>query len=72
MNLKCEKKVFDQTPFDDLKSEDGFTLLLNLLYQQLARGDHLNSLEKFKDFKRVEGQSINEYVAMFDAKYREV
>ena len=70
----CEK-VFDQIPLDDLKSEDGFTVLLNFLDQHLAKDDLSDSLEKFEDFedfKRAEGQSINEYVATFDAKYRKV
>ena len=72
---KIREKVFDQIPLDDLKSEDGFTVLLNFLDQHLAKDDLSDSLEKFEDFedfKRAEGQSINEYVATFDAKYRKV
>ena len=40
--------------------------------QHLAKDDLMDSLEKFEDFegfKRAHGQSINEYVAVFDAKY---
>ena len=69
---KIREKVFVQIPLDDLKSEDGFTVLLNFLDQHLAKDDLSDSLEKFEDFKRAEGQSINEYVATFDAKYRKV
>ena len=72
---KIREKVFDQIPLDDLKSDDGFTVLLNFLDKHLAKDDLSDSLEKFEDFedfKRVEGQSINEYVATFDAKYRKV
>ena len=72
---KIREKVFDQIPLDDLKSDDGFTVLLNFLDKHLAKDDLSDSLEKFEDFedfKRAEGQSINEYVATFDAKYRKV
>lgn len=34
--------------------------------------DSLEKFEDFEDFKRAEGQSINEYVATIDAKYRKV
>ena len=50
-------------------------MLLNFLDQHLAKDDLSDSLEKFEDFedfKRAEGQSINENVATFDAKYRKV
>ena len=72
---KIREKVFHQIPLDDLKSDDGFTVLLNFLDKHLAKDDLSDSLEKFEDFedfKRAEGQSINEYVATFDAKYRKV
>ena len=72
---KIREKVFDQIALDDLKSDDGLTVLLNFLDKHLAKDDLTDSLEKFEDFedfKRAEGQSINEYVATFDAKYRKV
>ena len=50
-------------------------MLLNFLDKHLAKDEISDSLEKFEDFedyKRAEGQSINEYVAEFDAKYRKV
>ena len=43
--------------------------------QHLTKDDLTDSLEKFEDsedFKRADGQSINEYVAVFDAKYRKI
>ena len=70
---KFRENVFDQIPLDDLKSDDGFTVLLNFMDKHLAKDVLSDSLEKdFEDFKRAEGQSINEYVATFDAKYRKV
>ena len=68
-------KVFDQISIDDLKSDDGLTILLNFLDQHLAKDDLTDSLEKFEDFddfRRSERQSIHEYVAIFDAKYRKI
>ena len=55
--------MFDQIPVDDLKSDDGLTVLLKFLDQHLAKDDLTDSLEKFEDFedfKRADGQSINE------------
>lgn len=72
---QIREKVFDQIPVDDLKSADGLTVLLNFLDKHLAKDDLTDCLEKFEDFedfKRADGQSINEYVAMFDAKYRKI
>ena len=43
--------------------------------QHLAKDDLTDSLEKFEDlddFRRSERQSIHEYVAIFDAKYRKI
>ena len=43
--------------------------------KHLAKDDLTDSLEKFEDFedfKRADGQSINEYVAVFNAKYRKI
>ena len=45
------------------------------LDQHLAKDDLTDSLEKFEDFedfKRADGQLVNEYVAIFDAKYKKI
>ena len=34
--------------------------------------DSLEKFDDFDDFKREEGQSIQEYIAMFDFKYRKI
>ena len=54
-----------------MKSDDGLTVLLNFFDQHLAK-DSLEKFEDFEDFRRANGQSINEYVAAFDAKCRKV
>ena len=41
----------------------------------MAKDELTGKLEKFEDFdnfERKKGQSINEYVAMFDFKYRKI
>ena len=75
MRHKFVKNVFDQLHLDKLKSYDGLNVLIHFLDQHLAKDDLSDSLEKFEDFedfKRLEGQSIAEFVAMFDSKYRKI
>ena len=36
------------------------------------KDDLADSVEKIDDFRREDGQSIHEYIAMFDAKYRKI
>lgn len=60
---------------EDLKQESGFDTLLEFLDKHLAKDDLANSLEKFEEFedlKRSEGQSMNEFIAIFDSKYRKI
>lgn len=49
--------------------------LIEFLDKHLAKDDLADSLEKFEDFedfKRSDGQSVNEYISIFDAKYRKI
>ena len=72
---KIREKVFDQIKLDDLKKDDGLDTLVQFLDKHLAKDDLVDSLEKFEDFedfKRSEGQSINEYISVFDTKYRKI
>ena len=39
---QIRQKVFYQIPVDDLKSDDGLTVLLNFLDQHLAKDDLMN------------------------------
>ena len=67
--------VFDRIPLDDLKTDFGLNILIAFLDKHLAKDDLADSVEKFDDFddfKREDGQSIHEYIAMFDAKYRKI
>lgn len=72
---RIKDKVFNQISIDDLKGEDGLDILLAFLDKHLGKDDLADSLEKFEDFddyRRKEGQTINEFISMFDAKYRKM
>ena len=34
--------------------------------------DSIEKFEEFEDFQRMEGQSVSEYIALFDFKYRKI
>lgn len=68
-------KVFDQISIDDLKRDFGLNILLAFLDKHLAKDDLADSLEKFDDFDdfiRKDGQTISEFIALFDSKYRKI
>lgn len=72
---QIREKVFDQLNLEDLKKKTGLKILIEFLDKHLAKDDLADSLEKFEDFedfKRSDGQSINEYISIFDAKYRKI
>ena len=62
-------KVFDQLPLEELKKENGLSLLVTFFDKHLAKDDLSDSLEKFTDFEnyeRREGQTICDFIANFD------
>ena len=68
-------KVFDQLPLEELKKENGLSLLVTFFDKHLAKDDLSDSLEKFTDFEnyeRREGQTICDFIANFDTKYRRI
>ena len=72
-NIK--EKVFNEIPSEDLKTDDGLTILLKFLDKPLGKEDLVDSLEKYEDFERFErnaGQSINEYLSSFEWKYKKI
>ena len=55
--------------------EDGLNILIAFLDKHLGKDDFADNIEKFEDFddfKRKEGQTIQEFIAMFDCKYRKI
>ena len=72
---KIKDKVFDQIALDELKDENGLNILIAFLDEHLGKDDLADSIEKFEDFddfKRKDGQTIQEFIAMFDSKYRKI
>ena len=72
---KIKEKVFDEIGLDDLHSENGLSILFENLDKHLSIDELYDILDKFQDFEnfvRKNGQSINEYVALFDSKYKKV
>ena len=72
---QIKDKVFDQISLDELKGENGLNILLTFLDRHLGKDDLADSVEKiddFDDFKRNEGQTIQEYIFIFDSKYRKL
>ena len=60
---------------EDLKTADGFTILLKFMDKLLGTDDLVDSLEKYEEFEKVEskpGQPINEYLSSFIWKYRKI
>ena len=71
-NDNIREKVFDELDIDDLKKNDGLDTLMLFLDAQLGKDDLVDSLEKFEDFEdlsRESGQSISDFIALFDQKY---
>ena len=66
---------FSEIGLDDLHSENGLSILFENLDKHLSKDELYDILDKFEDFEnfvRKNGQSINEYVALFDSKYKKV
>ena len=74
-DTQIRDKVFDQLPLEDLKKENGFSVLVTFLDEHLGKDDLSDSIEKFYDFEnyeRVDGQTINNFIANYDIKYRQI
>ena len=72
---KIKDKVFDKIALDELKNENGLDILIVFLDKHLGKDDLADSIDKFEDFddfKRKDGQTIQEFIAMFDSKYRKI
>ena len=69
------EKVFNQLSLDYLKQEDGLDILIQFLDSLLGKDELTDSLEKFEDFEnfqRADRQSISEFIASFDLKYKKL
>ena len=67
--------IFDQISMENLKTDGGLTVLLNVLDNLLGTDDLVDSLERYDDFEKLErkdGHSIKDYISMFDFKYKKI
>lgn len=66
--IRCQ--VFDSIETDQLKGEEGFKKLIELLENHYAKDDNTNAFQTWKEFKllcRKDGQSIDQYIMTYDA-----
>lgn len=73
--MRIAEKVFEQLELDRLTVENGISILFDFLDKHLRKDELIDTLDKFEDFEnfeRKEGQSIYEYVSMFDFKYSKI
>ena len=69
---KRREKLFSKLPINDLKTEDGFDILLHFLGRKLQKYDISDSCEKFNDFDeycKEPSQSISDFISTFDQKF---
>ena len=72
---KIKEKVFEQLELEELQKESGLSTLFDFLDKHLQKDRLTDILEKFEDFenyKRKDGQSMHEYVCLFDFKYKKI
>ena len=72
---KIKEKVFEQLELEELQKESGLSTLFDFLDKHLQKDGLTDILETFGDFenyKRKDGQSMHEYVCLFDFKYRKI
>ena len=72
---KRREKLFSKLPINDLKTEDGFDILLHFLGRKLQKYDISDSCEKFNDFDeycKEPSQSISDFISTFDQKYNKI
>ena len=65
----------DQIPLKDLKTDDGLIILLKFLDKHCGKDELVDSLDKYEDFesfKREDGQSILNFISVFDLKYKRI
>ena len=73
--VDIRERIFTQISTEKLKSEDGLAVLLKFLDNQLGKDDLFDSLQKYDDFEnfeRYEKQSIQDFIGMFDMKYKRI
>ena len=69
------EKVLSQLSLEDLKQENGLEILIKFLDSFFGNDEISDALEKYEDFEnfqRADNQSIRDFIACFDMKYRKL
>ena len=69
------ENVLSQLSLEDLKQENGLEILINFLDSFFGKDEISDALEKYEDFEnfqRADNQSIRDFIACFDMKYRKL
>ena len=72
---KLREQVFSELSIHDLKTEDGFDILLAFLDRKLQKDDISDSWEKFNDideYCKETSQSISDFISTFGQKYNKI
>ena len=69
------ENVLSQLSLEDLKQDNGLEILINFLDSFFEKHEISDALEKYEDFEkfqRSDNQSIRDFIACFDMKYRKL
>ena len=72
---QIREKVFSGLSLDDLTREGSLSILIKFLDGYLGKDETVDSIDKFEEFEnfeRANKQSIRDYIASFDLKYRKL
>ena len=72
---QIREKVFSGLSLDDLTREGSLSILIKFLDGYLGKDELVDSIDKFEEFEnfeRANKQSIRDYIASFDLKYRKL
>ena len=74
-DFAISENVFSQLSVDDLNQENGLDILIKFLDSILGKDELTDTLEKYEDFEncqRADNQTIREFIASFDLKYKKL
>ena len=69
------ENVLSQLSLEDLKQDNVLEILINFLDSFFGKDEISDTLEKYEDFEnfqRADNQSIRDFIACFDMKYRKL
>ena len=71
--MPAREKLFTEISTADLKCDEGLSILLKFLDQNLGIDDLTGSLDNFEDFNKLQRKEpIQEYISAFETKYKKI